>query len=140
MRPTTTGAPGARRPRLGRSGVSLVELIVAMFVLTVGMLGMAAGTSWTIRAVEIARVETERAAVLQSAIEQVRAVPFDNIADGTFTQGAYQVAWRITAMEQHSRTLEFLLRGPGRAVGSYGVAPPISLDATDVLTYRIIRP
>jgi prepilin-type N-terminal cleavage/methylation domain-containing protein len=130
----------ARRPGvpLGRGGFSLVEVVVAMLVLTVGLLGLAAGTGWVIRSVEVARIETARAAALQSGIEQVRATPFDDLANGSTTVGDYEVTWTELAMTNRSRLFEFEVVGPGVGPGGGSFAPILG-DVATTFEYRVMR-
>jgi Tfp pilus assembly protein PilV len=121
--------------RFGREGVSLVELIVAILILTMGILGLAAGTSWSIRAIDLAELDTKRSAALQAAIERVRAMPYSSLAPGSQTEGNFLIGWTITGSTQTSTTLQFVLVGPGRAPGGAGPNPEISPAAADTLVY-----
>jgi prepilin-type N-terminal cleavage/methylation domain-containing protein len=121
-----------------RGGFSLVEVVVAMLVLTVGLLALAAGTGWVIRSVEVARIETARSAALQSGIEQVRGTPFDDLAAGSATVGNYQVTWREVEATNRSRLFEFAVVGPGVGPGG-GTFAPILTDVSTSFQYRVIR-
>jgi prepilin-type N-terminal cleavage/methylation domain-containing protein len=131
--------PGGRtRLASGRGGFSLVEVVVAMLVLTVGLLGLAAGTGWVIRSVEVARIETARAAALQTGIEQVRATPFEDLANGSATVGDYEVTWTELAMTNRSRLFEFEVVGPGVGPGGGSFAPILG-DVATTFEYRVMR-
>ncbi len=56
-----------------RGGFSIVELIVALVILTMGMLAMAAGSSYATIEVRGSALRSQRAAAVASIIEQVRA-------------------------------------------------------------------
>ncbi len=56
-----------------RGGFSLVELIVALVILTMGMLAMAAGSSFATIEVRGSGIRSQRAAAVAAAIEQIRA-------------------------------------------------------------------
>jgi prepilin-type N-terminal cleavage/methylation domain-containing protein len=135
-----TNVANVSGPALGRDGLSLVELLVAILVLTVGMLGLAAGTSWSIRAIELAELDTKRAAALQAGVEQVRAIPFAALASGSVTEGEFDVSWTVVSSNGNSAQLRFVIEGPGRVRGSVGPQPQITATATDTLNYRISRP
>ncbi len=132
-----------KRPRRfleasSRSGFSLVEVVVAMLVLTVGLLALAAGTGWVIRSVEVARIETARSAALQTGIEQVRATPFDDLTGGSVAVGEYQVTWTELETTNRSRLFGFEVVGPG--VGGAGAAfAPIRPDVVTTFEYRVVR-
>jgi Tfp pilus assembly protein PilV len=124
----------------GREGLSLVEVIVAMVVLTAGLLGMAAGTGWMIRAVDLAQLETARGAALQAAVEELRATPWADLDDGQGTFGGYAVSWTgAPGGTANSRVFNVEIVGPGRDPASTGVRPAIATDAATTLTYRINR-
>jgi len=122
-----------------RSGFSLVEILVAMVILTIGLLGLAAGTGWMIRAVDLARLETVRTAAMQSVIEEMRAIPLAALQDGSRTVGEHSVSWTVLTRTANSAEVRVILVGPGRAAGSYGPRPAISMAAADTLIYRRSR-
>jgi Tfp pilus assembly protein PilV len=115
-----------------------VEVVVALLVLTVGLLGLAAGTGWVIRSVEVARIETARSAALQSGVERVRATDFDELATGSESVGAYQVTWTEVASTNRSRLFEFEVVGPGVGPGG-GTFAPIQGDVSTSFQYRVVR-
>jgi len=122
-----------------RAGLSLVELIVAMMVLTIGLLGMAAGTGWMIRAVDLAQIETARGAALQSAVEDIRGKPWSDLEDGQATFGDFTIRWTMVAPGLESRLYRFEVAGPGRGAGVSRGIPAIAPDVTSSLDYRINR-
>ena len=129
-----------RRVLASRSGLSIVELLVAMLVLTVGILGMAAGTGWMIRTVDLSRLDTERAAAMQAAVEGVRATPYAQIGAGSQTEGIFEVSWAVVDQNQNGVQLEFVVVGAGREPGSIGPRPTISQSVSDTLHYWMTRP
>jgi len=124
--------------KLGRRGVSLIELLVAVLVLSVGILGMAAGTGFILRMVEISRLDTQRAIALQGAIERVKTVPLSDLRAGSATQGAFTTTWTIVDGGASFATVVFVLSGPGRS-GSSSVNASIAPNAVDTLVYTRIR-
>lgn len=77
-------------------GFSLIELMIAMVILTVGVLGLAGSarlvTSMTGRGGRYGG----SAAVAGSRFERLRATPCASLADGSGTTGKYTEAWTIT--------------------------------------------
>jgi Tfp pilus assembly protein PilV len=122
----------------GKAGLSLVEVVVAMLVLTVGILGLAAGTGWVVGSVERARIETARAAALQTAIERIKATPFDEITAGESDDGPYRLSWTEVDGDGRSRVMEVVVVGPG-VVGMGGGHPVVSTVAADTVLYRVLR-
>ncbi len=70
------------RTRSDRRGTSIIEVVVAMIVLSISVLGMAGGSVVATRQHVIAEVKTERTTVRQNTLERLRALPFDSVADG----------------------------------------------------------
>ena len=54
-------------------GFTIVEVIVAMVVLAIGVLGLAGTAAYIVRQVTLADIMTERAAALQTAVERIQA-------------------------------------------------------------------
>jgi len=125
--------------RSPRAGFSLIEVIVALVVLTVGLLGLAAGTGWMIRTVQFGQIETARSTALQSAVESVRAVPFASMASGSETYGEHAVEWTLGGGDQRSRVVQFVVSGPGRERLTGAGMPTVVPNAVDTFTYRIVR-
>lgn len=124
-----------------RSGFSLVELVVAMLILTVGLLGMAGATAYVIQRTALSELDTQRAAALQGVIETLRARPFDEVESGERTLDALTVEWESDpsgATDQRTKMLTIVVGGPGRRVGS-GSRFALSATVVDTFTYRLIR-
>lgn len=95
-----------RRFRLGRSaqaGFSMVEILVAVFVLSLGLLGYAATLAATVRASHTAHQRTQATALAYEMFDMVRAnrfnyrqyvIDFDQAAPTGATMGAGDMrAW-----------------------------------------------
>lgn len=115
-----------------RKGFTLVELIVALFVLTVGLLGLAASTAWLLRLTMFAGAVTDRTAVRQQVVESIRARPLDDIAAGSRTMGRFTVTWTVTETTDDFRTIEVVTDGPG--LKSHGAGLP-TMDRTVADTF-----
>jgi prepilin-type N-terminal cleavage/methylation domain-containing protein len=63
-----------------RDGFSIVELIIALVILTVGMLALAAGSGYTTVEVRTSALRTQRTAAVASVVEQLRSRAFDTVA------------------------------------------------------------
>jgi len=129
------GVPARLR---SRAGLSLVELVVAVLVLSIGLLGMAAGTGLIIRTVDLAQFQTARSAALQSAVEEVRSTPWADLQAGQEVYGDYTVRWTIPSSDSESMLFRFDVVGPGPGSGAGGAQ--VVPDAVTSLEYRINRP
>ena len=125
-----------------RAGFSLVELVVAIIILTVGLLGLAAGTGYVIRSSEMGRVDTERAEARQSAVELIRAQDFDSFTASVdpVEIGRHEISWvelssaSNAAGQTTTRLIRITITGPGR--GSQGP----EANVTTTFEYRWNRP
>ncbi len=80
-----------------RDGYSLVEVIIAMFLLTGGMLGMASATAGMSRMLSRADHSTTVATYGKEVLERLRAGGCDALTDSTASfDGHYQFSWTIT--------------------------------------------
>jgi hypothetical protein len=88
--------------------------------------------------VELARLDTQRAIALQSAVEQVKSVPLASLTSGSASQGPFTTSWSISAAGVTYATVVFTLTGPGRS-GSTKIGSSIAPSVQDVLVYTRVR-
>ncbi len=90
----------------GRSGFTIVEVIVAIVILTVGILGIVGATAkMTAMQSKGERLATA-AFYAQSRMEQLRAAGCATAAGGTETLvGAYIMTWTVAAQAAGSRAV-----------------------------------
>ena len=120
------------------NGFSLVEVVVAIVVLSVGMLAMAASTGYIAAEVRSSTFNTQRAVARRQVVEQLRAMPFNDIScttAGSGTVGRYSFQWRATCLNTNLKRVLVIASGP--AVFS-GRAP--RQDLTDTAVVEIARP
>jgi len=87
-----------RRPAAKRAGFTLVELLVAMMVFAVGMLGLAATAASVTRMMGGAKRQTIAATVAQSRLEKLRSSPCASIVSGSETVRGITNIWTVTAV------------------------------------------
>lgn len=104
-----------------RAGFSLIEVIVAMMILTVGILATAASTGFIFTQLHDSGADTERAAVVQQVVEQMRASPFAEIVTKAENQavmvGRYRIWWTVEAQTQNVKQVTIVSEGPGYVSG-----------------------
>lgn len=138
--PDGTGFCNGRSPDApvpGRAGFTIVEVIVAIVILAVGLLGMAGTTTVVLRQVTMANLATARTVALQSTLERLRGISFDSVAAGSDSVGLFQVTWTVTDQFQW-KDIEVVTSGPGQSYSSG--FPVLSPSVPDTFTHRIIRP
>jgi prepilin-type N-terminal cleavage/methylation domain-containing protein len=118
-------------------GFTLVEVIVAIVILAVGLLGMAGTTAAVLRQISAADLSTERAMALQTTLERLRATPFDSVKSGSDSVGSFQVSWTVSD-EIQWKDVEIVTTGSG-----WGRSPGFQVFSSSVeatVRHRLIRP
>ena len=130
-----------RRGPRADAGFSLVELIMALFVLAFGVLGLATTTLSVTRQLTLAEVTTARVAAIQSAMERIRATPYDSISEGADTIGPLVLSWTPTVTTPQTTSVRIVAVGPGLASISPSFSTPtLSSTVADTIVYRVLRP
>ncbi len=120
-----------------KGGFTLVEVIFALILLSIGVLGLASFSVFAVRQVTAGDLRTERAAAIQSAVEQVRSVPWDSVQAGSLTVGQYNLGWTV-AEATNSRVVTIVSTGPGMTMDNG--SPTMSPSVADTMTIRVLRP
>lgn len=96
-RPTQdTDKPVIKMP--GRQeGFTLLEVLIALVVLTVGLLGMAALTGSLVSAGALSRDRVTATALAQAKIEEFENTTITSSVTGSDTQGAFARTWTVTS-------------------------------------------
>lgn len=148
MRPRTnetggadrTGAPDPKDGRRGRHGFSIIEILVAIVILTLGILAMASSTGFMATQIRMAGLHSERVAAQQRAIERLYSYPYDEVPvvdhGSAETFGSFQVWWdTVSVGEWAVKQVTIYTEGPGYSPGS-GWNPAVQ----DTLPIRLTRP
>ncbi|MBI4544080.1 MAG: prepilin-type N-terminal cleavage/methylation domain-containing protein [Gemmatimonadetes bacterium] len=113
--------PCAWRLRAAQPGFTLVEVMVALVVLTISMLALASTLGFLLMQVRNADVRSERAAALQQVIETLRATPYDNLQDRLETApavvGSFQIWWSVSTTSRDLKRIALYTRGPAYLAG-----------------------
>jgi prepilin-type N-terminal cleavage/methylation domain-containing protein len=104
---------------MSERGFSLIELIVAILILTVGILGLAATAGQVTKMVAWGGRYGASAVVASAQLEQLRATPCASLVAGTATKGIYSLSWTVTASGTALRTMTLTITYPnGRSTRS----------------------
>lgn len=121
-----------------RDGFSLVEVIVALVVLTIGLLAMAATTGHVITRVRMSGLDTERAVATQQVVEWLRAQPFNAVQsrDGStpLLVGGYRFWWEVPDPQPNFKKVVVISEGRGYTGWQWSDA------ARDTFSISIFRP
>ena len=126
------------RPTDSCMGFTMVEVIFAIMILAVGLMGMAGTTALVVRQVTMADLATERSAALQTTIERLQALPFDQLTDGSDSVGIFDATWAVTSPTGQWASVEIVTTGPGLASRDGGF-PRLLNNVPDTFIHRILR-
>ncbi len=125
------------RKRGRKAGFSLVEVIIAIVILAVGVLGLAGTTAYIVRQITLSDLLTERAVALQRVIEDISALPFDSVKSGTDTIGLFDVKWTVTKAST-SASIQVVTSGPGLSTSVSNPAPALGPNVADTFVFTVI--
>jgi len=122
-----------------RDGFSLVEVIVAIVVLSFGLLAMAASTGYVYNQLRSTAFDTQRNLARQAAVEQVRGMFWDSVTTTvrTTTRGRYTVAFAAVAASSTNtvKTVRIVTTGPG-----YRSGKAVRHTVVDTARIQVIKP
>lgn len=121
---------------MDRSGFSLVEVVVAIIILAIGVLGLGGTTAYTVRQVTLSDTMTERAAAFQTIIDRLQSLPYDSVVAGADTVGIFATNWTVTPDGPQNKIVTIVTIGPGLSGGPLPSNDPM---ATDTFQIRVLR-
>lgn len=119
-----------------RGGFSMVEVIIAIVILAVGVLGLGSTTALIVRQITLADLMTERAAAFQTIIDRVQSLPYDSVTAGTDSVGIFAIKWDAVADGAQNKIVTIVTVGPGLGGSAFPTNNP---QATDTFTFRVLR-
>lgn len=129
-------AGGAEERDSSRAGFSMIEVIVAIVVLTIGVLGLAGTTAYIVRQITLGDLMTERSVAFQTVVDRVQATPYDQVTSGTQTIGAFDVKWEAVNDGSQNKIVTIVTVGPGLGGTTFPTNNPV---AADTFRFRILR-
>jgi prepilin-type N-terminal cleavage/methylation domain-containing protein len=79
----------------GERGFTIVEVLVAVLILTVGLMGLVTTAGLVTRMVGQGHRFTEASSLATERLEVLRAQGCPAVGSGSETRGAYTISWRI---------------------------------------------
>lgn len=120
-----------------RAGFTMVEVIIAIVILAIGLLGLAGSTGYLVRTVTLGDLLTERTFASQTVIDRLQSLPYANVVDGTDTIGVFAVDWEAVDDGPQSKILTVVTVGPGLSPNGMGTLAPA---VADTFVFRVLRP
>ncbi|MEX2470613.1 MAG: prepilin-type N-terminal cleavage/methylation domain-containing protein [Gemmatimonadota bacterium] len=120
-----------------RAGFTMVEIIIAIVILTMGLLGLAGSTGYLVRTVTLGDLLTERTFASQTIIDRLQSLPYANVVNGTDTIGVFAVDWDAVDDGPQSKILTVVTVGPGLSPNGMGTLAPA---VADTFVFRVLRP
>lgn len=120
-----------------RAGFTMVEVIIAVVILAVGVLGLGGTTAYIVRQTTLADLMTERAAALQSVVERIQAMDFDSLDSGSDSVGVFSVSWTSTSESSRSKLVTIITTGPG--LDGSSVYPVLTRNVPDTFQHRVLE-
>lgn len=123
--------------RSAREGFSLVEVVAAMLILTIGILAMAASTGYILSEVRMANFRAERNVAVGEMTQQLRGIDWDNLdgaCDSNLTMGEYTVSCEVNQAGVHLKEAILVSVGPGYSAGA------VDLEVVDSTALLFARP
>ena len=135
--PVPGKAPTRRRVfAVDRSGFSLVEVVIAIVILAIGVLGLAGSTAYIVRQITFSDLLTERSVAFQTIIDQLQSLPYDSVQNGQDSVGVFYIRWEVTPDGAQSKMVRLWTRGPGMANAPVPTNNPLHVDSFD---FRVLR-
>jgi prepilin-type N-terminal cleavage/methylation domain-containing protein len=78
-------------------GMTIIEVLVAVLVLSVGLLALTTTAAGVSRMIDDGRRSTEAAALAAERIELLRASGCPAVGTGSATRGSFAVSWNVEA-------------------------------------------
>lgn len=79
-------------------GFTIVEILVAIMILSVGLMGLVTTAGLVTRMIAQGHRYTEASALANERIEILRSQGCPAVATGTQTRGAYVISWQVVAL------------------------------------------
>jgi prepilin-type N-terminal cleavage/methylation domain-containing protein len=99
-----------------RRGLSLVEVIVAVMVLAVGIIGVVSAGNSVVRQLGSARGDLHLWAALQTVGDSLRQRGFGGVTDGSRSIGSYDFSWSVNSSTANLNIVTVAGSSTGRVV------------------------
>jgi prepilin-type N-terminal cleavage/methylation domain-containing protein len=98
-----------------RQGFSLVEVTVAMTLLTVAMMSLAGAAALGLNQMGKARQDLQYSADVQQVVDSLVSVGWNKVSNGSATVRGRSVAWTVSPVNANSQKLNVVVTRRGQA-------------------------
>jgi len=88
-----------------RSGFTIVEVVIALVVVTIVGVGLAGANQYATRILQRSRLELNAARFMESEVERLRILRFDSLVSGQRTQGRGISRWTVLDSTSYRRVV-----------------------------------
>ena len=106
------------RRRRSRRGFTLVELIVAIIILVIGVLGLASASAYVMRQIAGSSLQNRAAALAQSRFERLRSQSCASLTSGSAVTSGITERWTVTMLNRSARLVDVLTWSENRRTRS----------------------
>ena len=126
-----------QQARSRQDGFSLVEILIATMVLTVGLLAMAASTAYVATHLKSTTYTTQRTQAKERIVEELRATTYANVATSSTarTVGRFSMTWNVSTSGLAKR-VNLFTSGPAYRGGTRGQRTTV----VDTMSFSIVSP
>lgn len=119
-----------------REGFSLVEIVVAMMILTCGLLAMAASTTYISSQMRSTTFDTQRNLARQQVIEQLKGTFFASVTTNTtgLSVGRYTVTWAVASPNSAMKQVTVITSGPAYRAGAGSRTTVVDTALIDIVS------
>ena len=115
-----------------REGFSIVEILVAMSLLSVVMMGLAGATTLGLSQMAKARQDLQYSADVQQVADSLVAKGWNNVASGSQTIRGRSVAWTVTTLNPKSQQVTIVAQRRGLANTGVIFSDTVTLYLADI--------
>jgi len=114
----------------------MIEVIIALIILVVGVLGLAGTTAFIVRQITLSDLMTERSAAFQTVVDRIQSLPFDSVSSGSDSVGIFAVSWDAVLDGAQNKIVTIVTVGPGLGGTTVPMNDP---QVTDTFQFRVLR-
>ncbi len=115
-----------------RAGISLIEVVVALAVLSGGIFAISGGLTYGMRQANSAEFRSDLVQIRRYASERVRGLPYDSVKSGAIEMNGIAAAWTVTPDSTFKR-IEMITEGALLTAGT-------AKWKADTIVFEVPRP